>query len=243
MLKKLMSFLFEEEEEEVYADGELEEAIFKDVPKKNIDPEPVVSQPRQEPRSYARQQAVATPQVPPVPQPTISKEEPRKFTSIEIEPKKEVTAGTQQATRRKPISVDAPIRAEKQKSDFNLAPIISPIFGSNDENNSSPLEAKVPAIGGTKQKKAMDVISPMYGIATPEEPTAKSTKTVEGKRHAAAPKVEIEETKEEQELPDLPLEAMIKKDEDVEDDTMQISLFGEDAPVHKATDSDYKIEE
>ena len=48
---------------------------------------------------------------------------------------------------------------------------------------------------------------------------------------------------EEKEYPNIPLEDIIKKDEDLKDDSMQISLFGEDAPIHEESSSDLKIEE
>lgn len=242
MLKKLMSFLFEEEEEEVYSDGELEEAIFKDVPPKNIAPETLEPQARAIPRPAPKPQSVSKPQPAPIQHKPVIKEEPRKFTSIELEPKKVVVAQSQPLSRRKPILADNPTRNEKVKNEFNFAPIISPIFGSNDENNSSPLEAKVAATGGTKLKKSIDVISPMYGISAEDTTISKNVKTAEGKRHALSPK-SVPETSEIKEMPDLSLAAMIKKDEEVEDDSMQISLFGEDAPIREDASSDYKIEE
>lgn len=239
MLKKLMSFLFEEEEEEVYSDDELEEAIFKDVPtpapQPKMKPQPKVETSQQVSFAHPKPSRAMEPQQ------VQPKQEPRKFTSIDLEPKKE-QAKTQPVAKHRPIVADGPtpVRAEKPKSEFNVAPIISPIFGSGEENETK--NQPITATGTTRKKKTIGVISPIYGTETLGEESA--ARPIE-KRHAALPKEESLEIKkpEEEKLVNIPLEDIIKKDEDVEDDSMQISLFGEDTPIHKDTTADYKIEE
>lgn len=237
-----MSFLFEEEEEEVYADEELEEAIFKDVPKKaavqDIAEMPInerlkVATPLQQPKP-----------VRPVPQPAPQvKEEARRFTSIDLEPKKEKVE-PQPVTRHRSITADgpAPIRNDKTKNDFAFSPVISPIFGSDDEENNTTVIA-APITTGTKKKSSIGIISPIYGIDDPETPVSKSAPK---RKHAAVTLEEKTNLVSEVEIdnfPDLPLEDIIKKEDDAIDDSMQISLFGEDKPIHDAVTVELKIEE
>ncbi len=239
MLKKLMSFLFEEEEEEIYSDEGLEEAIFKDVPT-SASPSQVAFSPKEEMKqstSFTQPKPTRSAQ-----QTAPSFEQPRKFTSIDLEPKRAVTE-SKPAARHRSVSSEAATtaRTEKVRSDYNPAPIISPIFGSSESNKVT--EKQPSSITGLpKRKHTIGVISPMYGMSEPQEEPVKKTPK---RRHAMVSKEETEEraVMEEKEYPNIPLEDILKKDEDLKDDSMQISLFGEDAPIHEESSSDLKIEE
>lgn len=176
ILKKVVNFLFEEEEE-IEEEGELEEISFHDVP------EPKPRTPKEEEmravKPVVKKEEVQTQRVEKVEIPqskTIVEEQPKeeiKFTNIEI-PKQEPVVQHKQTVKKAKANVSRTktLHTDHAKQGFEFSPVISPIFGASESesNRAKKLNNTVPQIRTTipvspKKSPLGTIISPMYGDA------------------------------------------------------------------------------
>ena len=236
--KKFASLLFEETDADVIAEDELEDISF----------------PEEETIKYKKPVYSPKPQE----QPVVEKREPesiitpvkeeKKFVSIEIgdeEPKqREHSAAT--STNVKARSVRGNVE-RVEKSDYEVSPVISPIFGSREEQGKT-MASSIRNMTLPKPKKPNPlgtVISPYYGLGELEEFKAEAQEEIELKekiRHEEPVIENMDMVEEEEDINSLSLDDLIMDNdvEEDEDDLMQISLFGESTPLR---DSDTAVDE
>lgn len=244
--KKFASLLFEESDTDIVAEDELEDISFPE--------EEVIQYKKSQQKQKVEKPHV---EIPPVQNDVIHtdstkeapKEEVKKFISIEIseeKPKRKENETTTTRSRTTKMSV-----TREETEEFEFSPVISPIFGSKEENhkvskNSSSMSITLPK--AKKPNPLGTVISPYYGLGELEEFKAEAQETIEKneKRKHEAPAIEeLEKAEEEDDVNSLSLDDIIvQNDGEDEEDIMQISLFGETTPLrdsdHEA--NDYKKE-
>lgn len=210
MFKKILSFLFEEDTE-VVVDDDLEKVDFSRVQNEEfasiVNNEKRVDQLRPQPR----------PQAQPV-RPVVEDIEPVTRTQtidIKLEPEK-----------KEPVRQQREVRKEVKK-EFEFTPVISPMFGSS-EVKKPKRPAPVVETSPSKKRNALGtVISPMYGQSELDrfESEAQLELQEKEKRQEAAPI--IEEVEEGLSLDDL----IVNESENVLEDCVQFSLFGDETPL------------
>ncbi|MGX8852333.1 internalin [Amedibacillus sp. YH-ame10] len=232
--RKLGSMLFEETDADIIVEDELEDISLSEykveqAKKEEIKEEKIII--KEEPK-------IVQPVVEPV------QEEGKKFVSIEItdeKPKQSVTTTHSVQTKRMNTT---PVREEKVE--FEFSPVISPIFGSKDDEKKPKGKGSSLSITLPKAKKANPlgtVISPYYGISELEEFEAEAQETIEKKEKSKtedilSPQEDIETYVDDEDVNSLSLDDLIM-DNDIdeeEDDIMQISLFGESTPIRDSDD-------
>ncbi|RHN02749.1 hypothetical protein [Dielma fastidiosa] len=211
MFKKILSFLFEEDDE-VVVDDDLEKVDFSRVQNEEfssiVNSEKRVDQLRPQPR----------PQTQPLSRPIEVESEPVTRTQtidIKLEPEKK-----------------EPVRPQREvqktvKKEFEFSPVISPMFGSS-EVKKPKRPAPIVETGSAKKRNALGtVISPMYGQSELDrfESEAQIELQEKEKRQESAPI--IEEVEEGLSLDDL----IVNESENSLDDCVQFSLFGDETPL------------
>ncbi len=248
ILKKIGSFLFEEDTE-VYAEDELEEVVFSKEPVK--EKKVVKSE-----RTVKKERASIEKKV--VNQP-VKKEEgnkvtvqPKRFQSIDLQDVQEKTSSTISSKTES-------VKREINRKDYEFAPVISPMFGAKDEPVRTTSNVQPTILKARPKKRSTSVssiISPMYGADIQEE-EEQEVDLIEEEVVASYEEEQwvenvTEEDKESVSLDDeenefvksIPLEDLLQDEENSNEDTMQISLFGEDTPVREKEDTtDYTIKE
>lgn len=239
--KKFASLLFEETDTDIIAEDELEDIAF----------------PEEESVKYKKPVYTPKPQETTEPKKTYTqpveekpKEEPKKFVSIEI--------GEEEVKRREPVSntsVNVKTRSVRgnteraEKQDYEVSPVISPIFGSKEEQKESK-SSSISSMTLPKPKKPNPlgtVISPYYGLGELEEFKAEAQEEIQLKekiRHEEPTIENIETFEEEEDVNSLSLDELIvdiDQDEE-EEDLMQISLFGESTPLRECDAEDKQKE-
>lgn len=256
VFKKLVGFLFEEEdlEEDNLEEDELED-VFVPEPQATVKAaprQPQAAEVKEAPRHTAvvEEEAAA---------PTTSKE--TRFKSIEIseqEPPKRVYREKERTAHgSRTMKRGEPIRKE-----FEFTPVISPIFGVDEDTPSaSKKNAKVdiPPLRATiakapKQNPLGTILSPMYGANELEEFEEEAKQRLETENEAKfivddQEDVEIaydDEEIDETEVIRVPLEELLSNDEHPEtaDDLRQFSLFGDEEVISTEESSEsYTIKE
>lgn len=261
VFKKLVGFLFEEEEE-IEDEGELEEISFHEPSMKRkqtrmehaseLKHAPIYEKPRVE-------TVVNNPSVPLEPSEPVKE---KKFTTIEIieEPKQTaVRSSRTQGNSARTVKRSEPLKQQE----FTFTPVISPIFGIDE--TAEPKHAKksqenIPQIRKTisitpKKNPLGTVLSPMYGSTELEEfeEEAKLRLENEETEFFEEPQEEPEEAviafdsdSDEDEIVRVPLEELLSNDESAElnDDMLQFSLFGDDEVVStEKSEASYTIKE
>ncbi len=250
VVKKLVSFLFEEDAE-VYAEDELEEVVLskesvKD--KKSVKNESTVKKESISMEKKVENQSVKKDVV--EAQEIVQQ---KRFQSIDLQDVQEKT------TNHMSSKVEG-IKREGNRKEYEFSPVISPMFGAKDEpvRMSSNQE---PTILKSRPKKrstsVSTIISPMYGANDLyEDEDAEELTTIENSeltiQQVQPAMEEVLIDKEEISLDDeesdfaksIPLEDLLQDEDNSNEDTMQISLFGEDTPVRKKENTtDYTIKE
>lgn len=233
--KKIAGLLFEETDADVIAEDELEDISFpEEEPVRVKYKKTTVSQNEE---SYHKVYE-HTPVEKEEKRETV-KEEPKKFVSIEItdqepqQPSEEVSSAPVRAQRVNRVNV-----VREDKKDYEVTPVISPIFGSKDEHAS--VKSSSVSITLPKPKKPNPlgtVISPYYGLGELEEFKAEAQENIQLKeisRQEEPALQEIERFEEEDDVNSLSLDDLIADNDQEEDeeDMMQISLFGDSTPLH-----------
>lgn len=251
--RKVASLLFDESEADVIVEDEMEDISFPEeepVKVKYKKPESVapkkesVQQPNEETPHHAFkpiQTQTQNQNQNQMQKPKMSKEDSKRFVSIEVEeqrPKRHEFKHVARNTAR-PTRVNL---GHEEKIDFEVTPVISPIFGSKDKNTN----AKASSSGNItlpKKKRTNPlgtIISPYYGIGELEEFEEKAQESIQMKEMKLQEEPPVEEVVEyvvEEDVNSIPLDdLLVENDQDEEDDMMQISLFGDSTPLR---DSDH----
>lgn len=242
VVKKLVSFLFEEDTE-VYAEDELEEVVFS---KESEEEKKSVKKEKKEKFSIMKEE------VEPVKKEAkevkeIKAEKPSKrFQSIDLQDSKE--------TKSHSFSKIDLAKRESTHKEYEFSPVISPMFGAKEEP-VKPTSLAQPTIlkARPKRKKGSTsaIISPIYGATDMEEEEEVIEQPIVNVEEDTSVVEEITmEGKEQLEEAEsaftksIPLEELLQEEDYNKEDTMQISLFGEDTPVSQTENSaDYTVKE
>lgn len=229
VFKKLASLLFEETDAEVLAEDELEPIEMKEKPKKNTHAAKDMET-HDSVETYFHPQESALKE---------TKEE-KKFVAINLDekPKEKAVVVTEE-----PLRVKRPTKRE-EKQEYEISPVISPIFGSKEEEGSVKKKSVV-AVPKKKKNPLGTIISPYYGVSELEEFEAKAQEKIEEKeklKKEELPQQEVEKYDLQEEINSVPLEDMLeKRSESSDEDMMQISLFGDSTPIRDAQNAkDYE---
>ena len=233
VFKKLAGLLFEETEAEVLAEDELEPIEIREKPKKTV------TQPVTEENTHTQMESYFNPHAASMPKE--AKKEEKKFVTIDLEEKPKEKEKEAIVLSEEPLRVKKPVKREEKK-EFEFSPVISPIFGSSEEENKPKKKSAAPLPQRSKKKNPLGtIISPYYGINELEEFEAKAQEKIEEKeklKKEELPEHEVEKYDLEEEIRSVPLEDMIEKTPSGDsDDLMQISLFGESTPIRSADDA------
>ncbi len=209
MFKKLLSFLFEEDNE-VIVDDDLEKVDFSRV--QEADLSSIVSTPRPVEKRVDQLR----------PQPS------HRTASVEEEPVRTQTIDIKIEPEKKETQRPARTEVRREvKKEYEFSPVISPMFGSS-EAKKPKRPAPVTETPMSKKRNALGtVISPMYGQSELDhfEMEAKLEKEEKEKQQEVAPVVEELEA-------GLSLDDLIVNDHEADtDDCIQFSLFGDETPV------------
>lgn len=260
VFKKLVGFLFEEEEE-IEDEGELEEISFREPTMKRKQVRMEEASELKHASTYEKprvETVVKKPIVQPTPVETVPE---KKFTTIEIseeQPKKNAVRSTRAMQSNRAVKRNEPLKQQE----YTFTPVISPIFGMDE--TSEPKHAKknqenVPQIRKTisiapKKNPLGTVLSPMYG-ATELEEFEEEAKIRLDNENDEIYEEEINEPIEEviefdsdsdEEIVRVPLEELLSNEENAElnDDMLQFSLFGDDEVVStEKSEASYTIKE
>ena len=225
VFKKLAGLLFEEADAEVLAEDELEPIEIKEKPKKAT-ASPVV----EEEKTHVQMESYFNPHAAAAKEP---KKEEKKFVTIDLEEKPKEKEAI--VLSEEPLRVKKPVKRE----------VISPIFGSSEEESKPKKKSAAPLPQRSKKKNPLGtIISPYYGVGELEEFEAKAQEKIEEKeklKKEELPQQEVEKYDLEEEINSVPLEDMIEKTPGEDgDDLMQISLFGESTPISSVDDASDK---
>ena len=253
MFKKLVGFLFEEEEE-VEEEGELEDISFHSDYKESdvFQEEPPVITRRREPKEHIRVEPVHS--VPSrIQKPVVEEKKESHFTTIDLEEEKKPPRRTQSASLRRTPTV---MRSEPTKKEFEFVPVISPMFGADETTSSTTVKSRTEnhmndrkTISKVPKKNPLGtVLSPMYGATELEEFEVEAKERLEAEAHEyqryAEPKkekmiVEYDDAADD-EIVSVPLEDLLTNEEQQKskDDLLQFSLFGNDEVVSSKQEKD-----
>lgn len=207
LFKKVLSFLIEEEDEEVYEEEYLEP----------ISPKPRVYK---EPELQKNEHTTNIPLEPTVVKP------------VQVETEEEVVVNRKvkhiEVDEMKPskISISRENRREDVKKEYEFTPVLSPMFGSKDDE---PVKEGKPVILKGKKKSNLlgTVISPMYGAKELDKFEEEAKAKLEEKKQQKEEPV----TFEQEELENVPLTSLLEEEVENRDDLIQFSLFGEGESV------------
>ena len=265
VFKKLVGFLFEEEEE-IEDEGELEEISFREPSVKRSKPKMNEANELKHAPTYHKPRVETVEKKPSaaLPKPEVVKE--KKFTSIEIsaEQPKPAVRSTRTVQNSRSVKRSEPLK----QPEYTFTPVISPIFGMDE--TTEPKHAKksqeaVPQIRKTisvapKKNPLGTVLSPMYGateledfeeeaklrLETEDENIYEDTATAEPVEEITEEVITYDADNDEDEIVRVPLEELLSNDEnaDLNDDLLQFSLFGDDEVVStEKSEASYTIKE
>lgn len=207
VLKKMFGLLFDEGEPDVYVDDELEPVTLRESKTEKKETEKTVVQEQ-------RQQ---------VQEETLAPKEEHRFTKIEIQdlqPKEQTQVRSRTVLR------------EETKTEFEFQPVISPMFGSSEDEKP---KKKKPTSDPVKKQVAKKKVNPLGTVISPYY----GTNELEAFEHEAKEKIEAKEKSEEviennersineEVIIDVPLEEIISDAaQKEEDDLLQYSLFSQ----------------
>lgn len=255
-IKKIVGFLFEEEEE-IEEEGQLEEVSIKETlrvkPRTYVEEDDLDRIKRAPIKESVHVESV---QVQPVKQEeTKEVKQETKFTSIDLS--KETTA-----QRKAPEKKQVQRSKLEVKQEYEFTPVISPIFGASETEKSHVKKANGATsqtrktIPATPKKNPLGtILSPIYGVAQPEEMEEEVVEE-QAKSEPVMPETQkepvtmqsavVEEATEEEDVVALSLDELLQEDKAKAqgDDLLQISLFGDDVVVRtEQQDDSYTIKE
>lgn len=266
VFKKLVGFLFEEDEE-ITEEGELSTVAFKD---DVYEEKPVQKRPQPQPKPVVKEvirtESVPVKKVqstPVVKENALPPQEEKRFTNIEIEPVVVKKPAASTISSRKTTQ-----RAEPVKSEFEFTPVISPIFGADEQTVRKAKPVSVPQNRTTiptasKKNPLATIISPIYGSSPDDvydddddvQEETFVTKAFVPVEHdeieamAFAPiakDIDAFDDEDQEDIVSVPLEDLLTKEEvnETDEDLLQFSLFGDDEVVSSDNIKDtYTIKE
>lgn len=255
VFKKLVGYLFEEEED-IIEEGELEPVQFRE--EAPVKPRVQAQKPQEFKKTPLKEhvhvEEVVRPQ--PVVQPLPPQEE-KHFTTIEITPVEEKQPVVERPTRSKSAARPKPVREEPIKQEFEFTPVISPIFGANEnEPKHTKKLTSVPQNRSTvtspsKKNPLGTIISPIYGATELEEFEVEARERMEKVQEIEPVAVEsepiaFEVDDEDSDVVSVPLEDLLASEDgfESEEDLLQFSLFGDDEIVStEKSEGSYTIKE
>lgn len=241
--KKIISFFFEESDEDVIADDEIKDIKF-DNSDKIVD---TTYEQIKKTNSDVNMVGESN---------EISKQEISKFVNIEVEKKEkkvETSKETKEIKTKQAYHID-------EKKEYEYTPVISPMFGVAEHENKQNLEKKHPKKRMRVIKKKTNpletIISPYFGLGELEEFDTKTKQDIKKEKvedteesfiisnqdeKAEISDISVQESlfseevmneikKEESKA--VPLETIISNDSEKDkENLMQISLFGDSTPI------------
>lgn len=245
VFKKICSLLFEETETEVIAEDELETISFREpketkIEKKEVEEKLAVQKPvyREETTRVVKEEVPSQP----------VEETKKKFVSINLDEKP-----VEQAPVRKEVQRGVPLKKAEAK-DYEYTPVISPMFGAKEEKKKVVRkEVSVKPKQSVKKPNPLGtIISPYFGLRELEEFEEEAKEEIASKEKEKNSKVippenEVElqafELQEEKDIHNVSLDELLAEEyvSEEEEDVMQISLFGESAPIRKDDTISFRI--
>lgn len=192
---------------------------------------------------------------PPQQQPKQQKQPERRQPVTEVKKEKEVERPTQPKRTESStidIKVDVPVTEKKvekrlqpiERKDFEIPQVISPISGLKEDEMKKDSESTT--VQTTRPKKVKDpfstVISPYYGVDELEEQANKAQTELAGDKleqaqETVAPIHEVVDV-EDEEMENISLDQIVSNQEDEEEEMIQFSLFGDNAPLREIKESE-----
>ena len=173
VFKKLAGLLFEEADAEVLAEDELQPIEINEKQKKAT-ASPVV----EEEKTHVQMESYFNPHAAAAKEP---KKEEKKFVTIDLEEKPKEKEKEAIVLSEEPLRVKKPVKREEKK-EFEFSPVISPIFGSSEEESKPKKKSAAPLPQRSKKKNPLGtIISPYYGVGELEEFEAKAQEKIEEK--------------------------------------------------------------
>ena len=145
VFKKLAGLLFEEADAEVLAEDELQPIEINEKQKKAT-ASPVV----EEEKTHVQMESYFNPHAAAAKEP---KKEEKKFVTIDLEEKPKEKEKEAIVLSEEPLRVKKPVKREEKK-EFEFSPVISPIFGSSEEESKPKKKSAAPLPQRSKKKKS-----------------------------------------------------------------------------------------
>lgn len=265
VFKKLVGFLFEEEEE-IEEEGNLEEVTIHDSyrPKAHSYEETAMQgrhAPTPQPQAEAKIPAANENE----PVMTQRSRQEKKFMAIDADREEAPTAIKPMVQRKEARSEKRNVkRSDSVKKEYEFTPVISPIFGVDEQSNtrqadpfsSRAVQTQTSVSTAPRRNPLGTILSPMYGateLDAFEEEAKEHFESGDGMEESDYASFTAEEeisydddVLEDEELIRVPLEDLLGKEDSTEqsDDLLQFSLFGDDEMIRTdQNDTTYTIKE
>ena len=217
MFKNILKFLFEEEEEDLIEEPMEEIRLTDPKPERKEETKVVKAKVESKPKQAETIKVVEK---------LIQKNET--VVTATLEPKqKNRFIDFDEPQKERPM-IRATSNKSESKRDFDFAPVISPIFGTKEDIEERNSTNNDMAVVRVKKKNPLGtIISPMYG-ATELEAMEYEAQSLLARQDTPYSEDESDFTNptNETEMLNMPLEDLLSKDEEDNDDLMQFSLFG-----------------
>lgn len=223
LFKKLGSFLFEENEEEVIVDDALERVNFSNIKEDDVDE--IMQQ-----RRVEKNAAVLRPE---------AIEEEEEVSRIEtIDLIKPIEISEEKPEKKEEVRRSRSAAANDQKKEYVFEAVISPMFGSSEKKQKPKPKTEVKVSQKTNKKNNIlgTVISPMYGENELELFERRAQQDLQQIKEEESRIVEIIEDETE----NVALSDLVMNVEPKSEECVQFSLFGDDRNVNDIEIEDAK---
>ena len=223
LFKKLGSFLFEENEEEVIVDDALERVNFSNIKEDDVDE--IMQQ-----RRVEKNVAVLRPE------PIEEEEEVSRIETIDLI--KPIEISEEKIEKKEEVRRSRLAAANDQKKEYVFEAVISPMFGSSEKKQKPKPKTEVKVSQKTNKKNNIlgTVISPMYGENELELFERRAQQDLQQIKEEESRIVEIIEDETE----NVALSDLVMNVEPKSEECVQFSLFGDDRNVNDIEIEDAK---
>lgn len=223
LFKKLGSFLFEENEEEVIVDDALERVNFSNIKEDDVDE--IMQQ-----RRVEKNAAVLRPE------PIEEEEEVSRIETIDLI--KPIEISEEKPEKKEEVRRSRSAAANDQKKEYVFEAVISPMFGSSEKKQKPKPNTEVKVSQKTNKKNNIlgTVISPMYGENELELFERRAQQDLQQIKEEESRIVEIIEDETE----NVALSDLVMNVEPKSEECVQFSLFGDDRNVNDIEIEDAK---
>ncbi len=223
LFKKLGSFLFEENEEEVIVDDALERVNFSNIKEDDVDE--IMQQ-----RRVEKNAAVLRPE------PIEEEEEVSRIETIDLI--KPIEISEEKPEKKEEVRRSRSAAANDQKKEYVFEAVISPMFGSSEKKQKPKPKTEVKVSQKTNKKNNIlgTVISPMYGENELELFERRAQQDLQQIKEEESRIVEIIEDETE----NVALSDLVMNVEPKSEECVQFSLFGDDRNVNDIEIEDAK---